>query len=196
MAILCFWGEKDLQPLVSVIVPIYNVESTLKRCLDSLCKQSLRDIEIILVNDSSSDRSGSICEEYAAKDARYKVIHHLQKRGLSAARNTGVANAISDYLMFVDSDDWVHGDFCKYPYECAVCHQADLIMFKYLRIGTCCFCEPSIPVSEDSILSDYKTRWQAMDLLLRNIGSYAWNKLYRKSYLMIFHIQKDIIMKM
>ena len=117
------------QPLVSVVVPVYKVEDVLSRCLDSLRRQSLQDIEIILVNDASPDRCGEICEQYAAEDRRFKVIHHPENRGLSAARNTGIAHASADYLMFVDSDDWVHEDFCKLPYECAVQQQADLVIF-------------------------------------------------------------------
>ena len=117
------------QPLVSVIVPVYKVEDVLSRCLDSLCRQSLRDIEIILVDDASPDQCGEICEQYAAKDTRFKVFHHSEIRGLSAARNTGIAYASADYLMFVDSDDWVHEEFCKLPYECAVQQQVELVFF-------------------------------------------------------------------
>jgi len=123
-----------LKPLVSVIVPIYKSEDYLVRCLDSLSRQSLRDIEIILVDDASPDLCGAICEEYAAKDARFKVIHHTKNKGLSAARNTGIANITCDYLMFVDDDDWVHEDFCKMAYECAIQYQADLVIFRFQRI--------------------------------------------------------------
>ena len=114
---------------VSVIVPLYNVEKYLARCLDSLCRQSLREIEIILVDDGSTDSSGEICEAYAAKDARFKVIHHTENKGVSVVRNTGVAHASGDYLMFVDSDDYVHEDYCRLPYEYAVKYHADLVMF-------------------------------------------------------------------
>ena len=117
------------KPLVSIIVPVYKVEDVLARCLDSLCRQSLRDIEIILVNDASPDRCGEICEQYAAQDERIRVFRHPENRGLSAARNTGIALSSANYLMFADSDDWVHEDFCKLPYECAVKHQADMVIF-------------------------------------------------------------------
>lgn len=118
-----------MKPLVSIIVPVYKVEDYLERCLDTLCRQSLKDIEIILVDDGSPDRSGEICDQYAKEDRRIKVLRHPENRGLSAARNTGIAYAAADYLMFVDSDDWVHVDFCKLPYEYAMQHQADLVMF-------------------------------------------------------------------
>ena len=106
-----------MHPLVSVIVPVYKVEKYLVRCLDSLRGQSLHDIEIILIDDASPDSCGKICEEYAAKDVRFKVIYHAENRGLSEARNTGIKHAIAEFLMFVDSDDWVQEDFCKEAYE-------------------------------------------------------------------------------
>ena len=98
------------RPLVSIIVPVYKVEDVLTRCLDSLRKQSLQEIEIILVDDASPDRCGEICARYAAEDSRFRIIQHAKNRGLSAARNTGIAHASAGYLMFVDSDDWVHED--------------------------------------------------------------------------------------
>ena len=166
------------QPLVSVIVPVYKVEDVLARCLDSLCKQSLRNIEIILVDDASPDRCGEICEQYAAKDARFKVIHHLENRGLSAARNTGIAHASADYLMFEDSDDWVHEDFCKLPYECAVQHGADVVMFLYHSNKKHDIKSPG----KQEVGRNYTqlSKLEAVELMFRTGGTVAWNKLYRK----------------
>ena len=167
-----------MRPLISVIVPVYKVEDVLARCLDSLCRQSLQNIEILLVDDASPDRCGAICEAYAEKDPRFRVIHHSENRGLSAARNTGIAQASADYLMFVDSDDWVHEDFCKLPYECAVRYQVDLVMFRYQRFnkdGSC-----MLPQSETGRESGMKTPLEALDLLLAKVGQTAWNKLYKK----------------
>ena len=85
-------------PLVSVIVPVYKVEKYLLRCLDSLCRQSLKDIEILLIDDASPDQCGEICEQYAAKDARFKVIHHAENKGLGATRNTQPGNSKLYYV--------------------------------------------------------------------------------------------------
>lgn len=93
-------------PLVSVIVPVYNVAPYLRCCLDSLCAQTLQDIEIICVNDGSTDESPQILEEYASRDNRLRVIHQANG-GLSAARNAGLAVVQSPYIGFVDSDDWI-----------------------------------------------------------------------------------------
>ena len=168
-----------MQPVVSVIVPVYKVEDCLSRCLDSLCRQSLKNIEILLIDDASPDRSSKICEHYAARDARFKVLYHTENKGLSEARNTGIAKATSNYLMFVDSDDWVHEDFCKDAYECAVNYGVDLVMFRHARIAMPIFfpCNTRI---EHTMQSGYKTRMEAMDILLNITNHNVWNKLYRK----------------
>lgn len=91
---------------VAVVIPVYNVESYLEQCLDSIITQTHTNLEIIIVDDGSTDRSGHICDDYAKKDSRIKVIHQ-QNEGLSAARNTGIRRATSEYITFVDSDDWI-----------------------------------------------------------------------------------------
>ena len=169
------------QPLVSIIVPVYKVEDVLVRCLDSLCRQSVQDIEIILVDDASPDRCGEICEQYAMEDARFRAIHHPENLGVSVARNTGIAHASADYLMFVDSDDWVHEDFCKDAYECVVKHETDIVVFYYDCIG---FPNTSYKRQLDvsRIPKGKKTRLEATHFLLKGIPATwaSWNKLYRK----------------
>ena len=169
-------AEKS-RPVVSVIVPVYKVEDVLARCLDSLRRQTLREIEIILVDDASPDRCGEVCEQYAAKDARFKVIHHPENRGLSVARNTGIVHASADYLMFVDSDDWVHEDFCKLPYECAVQQQADLVFFCYQTIDKNGTLRPAKKVGGRSV--DKLTRVEAIELMLYKMGAAAWKIIYK-----------------
>lgn len=170
----------SMQPSVSVIVPVYKVESYLVRCLDSLQNQSLKNIEIILIDDASPDRCSEICKSYAAKDKRFKLFCHNENKGLSAARNTGIRLASSDYLMFVDSDDWVHEDFCKVAYECALFNQADLVMFGYQQIldnqknnGH--------NQSIETVSNGFRTREEAIDLTFRGYGTVAWNKIYHRS---------------
>ena len=172
-----------MKPLVSVIVPVYKVEEYLPHCLDSLRRQSLKTIEILLINDASPDRCGEICEEYAAQDIRFKVIHHSENRGLSAARNTGIANATADYLMFVDSDDWAGKTLCQTAYESAVQHHADLVMFAYQ-----CVRENGLDKLEygliKSVTDGLKTREEAIEFTFKSYGMVAWNKLYHKK---LFH---------
>lgn len=176
-----------MQPLVSIIVPVYKVEPYLTRCLDSLCRQSLSDIEILLIDDASPDRCGEICDAYAAKDPRFRVIHNENNRGLSVARNIGIEHATADYLMFVDSDDCVHEDFCKDSYECAMHYQADLVMFRHQNITRPKQVKKSnTPANKlnHSLTISYKTQSEAIDLLQNVVGQFAWNKLYHKE---LFH---------
>ena len=104
----------ETKPEVSVIVPVYNVEPYLRRCIDSLINQTLQNIEIILVDDGSPDGCGAICDEYAAQDYRIQVVHQ-DNSGVYAARNAGIDRAKADYLMFADSDDRAEPEFCELP---------------------------------------------------------------------------------
>ena len=93
-------------PLVSVIVPVYKAEKYLHKCVDSLLAQTMTDFEVLLINDGSPDRSGAICDEYAAKDSRIRVFHK-ENGGVSSARNLGILESQGKYITFVDSDDWL-----------------------------------------------------------------------------------------
>ena len=166
-----------MQPLVSVIVPIYNTEKYLPRCIDSLCRQSLQGIEILLIDDASTDHCGEICESYAQKDSRIRVFHHKENKGPGAARNLGIENATGDWLMFVDSDDWVHEDYCKAPYECAIKNNADLVIFGYARILN----SGSGKSSTITLPNGYKTPEKALELIINGKASNGpCNKIYTK----------------
>jgi glycosyltransferase involved in cell wall biosynthesis len=110
---------------VSVIVPVYNVEQYLRQCLDSITGQTLKDIEIICVNDGSPDNCGAILDEYAAKDERVKIITQ-KNQGLACSRNNGMLAAAGEYVGFVDSDDWIDSDFCEKLYDAAKREDADI----------------------------------------------------------------------
>lgn len=102
--------------LISVIVPVYNVEHYLRNCLDSIRNQTMQDIEIILVDDGSTDESGKICDEYATNDTRFIVIH-IENSGVSNARNNGIKKANGKYIMMIDSDDWIEPNMCQSMYQ-------------------------------------------------------------------------------
>lgn len=99
-------------PLISVIVPVYNAEKYLHRCIDSILNQTYAYFELLLIDDGSSDRSGNICDEYALKDGRVRVIHK-KNGGVSSARNLGINKADGEWITFVDSDDWVESEYLK-----------------------------------------------------------------------------------
>lgn len=120
------------QPLISVIIPVYNVEQYLPQCLDSVIHQTYPNLEIICVNDGSKDSSREILEHYADKDSRIIVIDQ-ENQGLSGARNTGLLQTTGKYVMFVDSDDWIELETCEEAVMAAEKHCADLILWSYIR---------------------------------------------------------------
>ena len=116
-------------PKISIIVPVYKVEKWLPECMESLVNQSLKDIEIICIDDGSPDDCGKILDDYAKKDKRIKVIHQ-ENKGLSGARNSGLDVASGEYIIFVDSDDFIHPLTCEHTYNCAKKDNIDILEFK------------------------------------------------------------------
>lgn len=121
-----------MQELISIIVPVYNAERYLSRCLESIINQTYSYLEIILVDDGSNDASGRICARYAKQDARIKVIHQ-ENRGAAAARNQGLAIAKGELIGFVDADDWICYDMYAYLYKLMTEHNADISMCSFTR---------------------------------------------------------------
>lgn len=121
-----------MTPKVSIVVPVYNTGNYLARCLDSLLAQTLNDIEIIAVNDGSTDDSEEILKQYAKRDPRIKVIDK-QNGGISSARNIGVSQARGEYIGFVDSDDWVDANMYEELHNAAVVNKAGIVMCSYIR---------------------------------------------------------------
>lgn len=103
----------DSSPLISIIVPVYNVEPYVSKCLESILRQTYQNIEIIIIDDGSTDGGSDICDAYAHKDKRIKVIHQSNE-GVSGARNVGLRIAKGEFIGFVDSDDWIEADMYEY----------------------------------------------------------------------------------
>ena len=121
------------EDLISVIVPVYNMEQYLERCVNSIVDQTYRNLEIILVDDGSTDRSPRMCDEYAQKDGRIKVVHKVNG-GLSDARNAGLQVATGTYIGYVDSDDWIEPQMYQRMYEACIEHQAQVAVCRYAKI--------------------------------------------------------------
>lgn len=163
-------------PLISIIVPIYNVEKYLPKCVESIAHQTYRNLEIILVDDGSPDRCGEMCDQYAVKDSRIKVIHK-QNGGLSDARNTAIDVAKGEYITFVDSDDYILPDYIESLYENLKKYNADISI--------------SLPrtVDENGVLgTGQKTHYdcvlsvkKAVDAMFyqQMFDTQAWCKLYK-----------------
>lgn len=160
--------------MISVTVPVYNTSKYLRKSLDSLKAQTLKDIEFILVDDGSTDECGSICDEYAVQDQRFRVIHQ-KNGGLAAARQTGLENAQGEYLIVCDSDDWVEPDMYEKLYSKAKETNADIVLCGY-------YAEydngKSMPVQ--TVFNERNGYVDNDDLIRRGAGS-SWVKLVRKS---------------
>lgn len=176
--------------LVSVIVPVYNVESYLRQCLDSITGQTLKNIEIICVDDSSTDGSKSILEEYAERDGRVKVITQSNK-GAGAARNNGLSVAKGKYLSFLDSDDFFESDMLELAYNKAEEDQADFVVFKSDQYYTeeNKYVEVPWTLREKEIppYTPFSHR-QMTDNIFKVFVGWAWDKLYNREFVLKNHL--------
>lgn len=163
--------------MTSVIVPVYNVEPYLRECIDSVLSQTYRDFELILVDDGSPDNCGAICDEYAAKDDRIRVIHQEQS-GVSVARNAGLDAARGEYIAFVDSDDWIFPNYLSYLMRAIEENQADISVVGFQRFA-------DEPPSADSIaysVKNIKTGIESCFMLYTDEGvvyTIPCGKIYR-----------------
>ena len=165
----------EKRPLLSIIVPVYNVAEHLPRCIESILKQTYAHLEIILVDDGSPDNSGKICDDYAQKDSRIKVVHQ-ENRGLSGARNTGLEMASGDYIGFVDSDDWIKKTMFEEMVNVAIGHNVDMV--------TCGVIKSLDLQNEDSPNEDtifFKSRDEAIVHLIETTSFSVWRRIYRNS---------------
>lgn len=163
---------------ISVVVPVYNVEKQLKRCVDSLINQTYQDVEIILIDDGSTDSSGKLCDELALLDSRIKVIHQSNK-GLSGARNSGLDIMSGKYVLFVDSDDYLATDAVEKLYYELLRNNADVMACGISYVWDGDFPEKRFTSECSGIWSGHESIIQMMRT--NNICSVAWNKLYKAS---------------
>jgi len=165
-------------PKISVIVPVYNVEKYVAKCIDSIINQSYNNVELIIINDGSTDRSRDICDDYSNKDERIILINQ-EHQGIAATRNTGLDIADGDYIGFVDSDDWVGSDMFYTLYNNAITYDADISMCNFYY------------VHQDGEYSPYSNPSEGIKVLegfykishnIRLSNNCLWNRIY-KSYL-------------
>lgn len=171
---------------VSVIIPVYNAEKYLSKCLESVMSQTLQEIEIICVDDGSSDRSLEILKECQEKDGRIKVIAQ-QNAGAGAARNRGLREASGEYLSFLDADDFFESDMLAEAFETAEKYQADFVVFNsdQYHMDKECFVEvPWVLRMKDIPPYMPFTYRQLTDNVFKTFVGWAWDKLYRRSFVM------------
>lgn len=163
-------------PKVSIIIPIYNVEKFLDKLITSLIQQTYKNIEIILVDDGSPDKSGTICDKYAAQDNRIKVIHK-ENDGVSQARNSGLDEATGEYITFVDGDDWLEPDCIEYFVSLIEATNSDMA-FSDKNFST---------IDREQVITDSHEIWSAEKtisaFLYPGIPIGCWNKIYRADFL-------------
>lgn len=165
--------------MITVIVPVYNVEKYLIKCIDSIITQTYKDLEIILVNDGSTDNSGKICDKYKSKDKRIKVIHK-DNGGLSDARNCGLKISNGEYIVFLDSDDWVDENYIKILYNLIKKYDSDMSICDFKKVYN----------EEEKLNSNYNemvfSNIEALKQIHTEKGTQfivAWNKMYKKKLL-------------
>ena len=164
-------------PLISVIMPAYNVAPYIKRSLESVLKQNYTDLEIIIVDDGSTDETGSICDDYSARDSRIKVIHQING-GLSDARNKGLEISSGDWIHFLDSDDWIEPDMYETLIKLALDNDADLVSC----MSRNCYEDGTVDKTDLSGNIDYLTADDLIRGLLtqKKVRFEVWNKLWRR----------------
>ena len=172
--------------IVSIIVPVYNVKGYLKRCLDSLTQQTYEKIEILLIDDGSSDGSGAICDSYAEKHENVKVVHK-NNGGVSSARNLGLEKASGDYILFVDSDDWIERDAVENLVNVAVENNSDIVIFEYF-VDTAQTSTPNVHVHLEGCM----TNEEALYHTIMPTNRFAWSKMYKKSAVQDVEFDKNI----
>lgn len=178
------------KPIITVIVPVYNVEAYLPRCIDSILAQTFTDFELILVDDESPDRCGEICEAYASKDARIRVIHK-KNGGVSAARNTALDVAVGQYIAFCDSDDYWDIELLDIAYQTIESKQSDWVSFRFRSVD-----DDKItniyehPVAEHSFIHwDERINFFIETFLKGRIGWSICARLFRREIIEKYHIR-------
>lgn len=178
-----------MEPKVSIIVPVYNAEKGLARCVDSILNQEFRDFELILMDDGSRDRSGEICDGYARADARVVVVHK-ENTGVSDTRNQAIARARGTFLQFVDSDDWLTADATKLMVRAAEETGCDLVIADFYRVVGEMVSRKG-DIDADQVIG----REAFVGFMMENPADYyygvLWNKLYRREIVEAHGIRMD-----
>lgn len=169
-----FATDEFMNELISVMIPVYNAQDNIGKCLNSLLRQTYRNIQIVIVNDGSKDSSKEICEEYAKKDSRIKLINQ-PNGGEGAARNTGLREADGEYLCFVDADDYVKEDFVEKLYNIQKNNNSGLSICGFTEL------KGDTVINETHGEEQKMNQAQAMEMLLRedSFKGYVWNKMFR-----------------
>lgn len=179
-----------MNPLVSIIVPVYNAEKTIGRCIESILKQDYTNFELLMIDDGSKDNSGAICDEYAAADSRIIVIHK-ENSGVSDSRNMALDMAQGTYLQFLDADDWITPNATRTFVEAAEDHKADMVISDFYRVVDKRVSQKG-SIDKEGLL----TREEFASEMMENPSDFyygvLWNKLYRRDIIEKHHLRMDL----
>ena len=178
-----------MNPTVSIIVPVYNAEATISRCIESIINQEYRDFELLLIDDGSIDSSGTICDRYAAEDSRIRLIHK-ENTGVSETRNMALDLACGTYLQFLDSDDWITPNATRLFVEEAERYHCDMVISDFYRVVGKRVAQKG-DIDDDCVL----TQEEFSAHMLQNPADFyygvLWNKLYRRDIVEKYHLRMN-----
>lgn len=178
-----------MNPTVSIIVPVYNAETTISRCIESIINQEYRDFELLLIDDGSTDSSGTICDRYAAEDSRIRLIHK-ENTGVSETRNMALDLACGTYLQFLDSDDWITPNATRLFVEEAERYHCDMVISDFYRVVGKRVAQKG-DIDDDCVL----TQEEFSAHMLQNPADFyygvLWNKLYRRDIVEKYHLRMN-----
>ncbi len=165
----------ESMPLITVIVPVFNTQKHLSKCIDSIINQSYQNLQILLINDGSTDNSPAICDAYAERDSRIRVIHK-ENKGVSSARNLGIEISTGDYISFIDSDDWLEPGAYEHLVGCIFEHKVGAVIFEYFvdyESGK------SVHKAYNQ-LNGFMDRVKAIETTISPVNRFAWSKIYAR----------------
>lgn len=178
-----------MAPIVSIIVPIYNAEKNLRRCVDSILNQTYKEFEVILMDDGSSDASGQICDEYALQDSRIKVVHK-ENSGVSDTRNQGISMAKGKYIQFLDSDDWITPDATASLVRGITENACDMVIADFYRVINERVSQKGA-IEEDGLMDRLLFATNMMQNPADFYYGVLWNKLYKRSVIEEYQLRMD-----
>lgn len=179
----------NTNPTVSIIVPVYNSEETISRCLESILKQEYTDFEVLAIDDGSTDGSGKICDLYQAQDDRVRVVHK-ENSGVSASRNHALDLARGTYLQFVDSDDWITPNATKLLVDTAVQYHCDMVISDFYRVSGERVARKG-DIDDDCVLTQEEFAAHMLEDPADFYYGVLWNKLYRREIVEAHHLRMD-----
>ncbi|OOM79964.1 glycosyltransferase [Clostridium sp. BL-8] len=168
---------------ISIIIPVYNVEAYIRKCLNSVKNQTYKNLEIICIDDGSTDKSGEICDEYAKKDSRFKIVHKVNG-GYQSAVNYGLSIFTGEYVGFVDSDDWIEQDYYKTACNIIKSNEVEIACFGFYKDtdGNCIRMKNKLKIDSGKLNSKQVLQYTFQRDVYPAFSAYLWNKLYRSIF--------------